>query len=351
MCRLSINSFIASWLLFCLINPLCSEAEKSYRFPYEANDPAYHQFQPLQSEAASIEERHRANNPELLEKSHYNLYHHNYQPNAVHSRISSKNIYPAVHVKSNVAKAIPEYQVEKEYKSRYGLLGSQYVKNQRILKKESDIRFPQQDEEVQRRDEEITKKMNALDKYLSEDNDDNNVESKNTIEERSIVETNIPEETKRVVRQVRRQRPGFFWTLARLAFETFNDTRSAIQQISNIINENFEPDTSTRQPVTSNSFMVTSATVASSNDQSNMSSNMAGVNVTTMTTTSTTQAPFKLTRNSLQNLIRRNLRGLVRLFNIEWQDALNQSEANVREFQKNLGNQVGSFLQDNPDAF
>jgi len=48
-------------------------------------------------------------------------------------------------------------------------------------------------------------------------------------------------------------------------------------------------------------------------------------NATISMTTSTTQAPFKLTPTNLQNLIRRNLRGLVRLFNIEWQDAMNVS--------------------------
>lgn len=114
---------------------------------------------------------------------------------------------------------------------------------------------------------------------------------------------------------------------------------------------------------------------------------MAGVNANMTMRTSTTQAPFRLTPTNLQNVIRRNLRGLVRLFNIEWQDALNvsfhsirfflllfsfhlveyhliilliisincfifqQSEVTVREFQKDLGNQVGSYLQDNPNAF
>jgi len=109
------------------------------------------------------------------------------------------------------------------------------------------------------------------------------------------------------------------------AFQTFNDTRSAIQQISNIVNENIVSDTSTPPPVTSGSFV---ATTASSNDQSNLPSNVASVNATTtatMSTTTTKPQTIKLTRSGLQNLIRRNLRGLVRLFNIEWQDALNVS--------------------------
>lgn len=60
--------------------------------------------------------------------------------------------------------------------------------------------------------------MEVLEKLLSEDTDRHDVESKNTVED-SIIAESIPEETKRVVRQVRRNRPGFFYTLAKLAFE------------------------------------------------------------------------------------------------------------------------------------
>lgn len=67
------------------------------------------------------------------------------------------------------------------------------------------------------KDEEMMRKMSALDKILFED--ENDIVLRNTIEDGAGAETSIPEETKRVVRQVRRQRPGFFWTLARLAFE------------------------------------------------------------------------------------------------------------------------------------
>ncbi|EFN87763.1 uncharacterized protein LOC105192456 [Harpegnathos saltator] len=227
--------------------------------------------------------------------------------------------------------------------------------------RQSDIgisQLDQRDKEIRKKDEEIMKKMNILSKILSEDSDESDVESRNIIENNIIAESNISEETKRVVRQVSRQRPGFFWTLARLAFETYNDTRSAIQQINNIVGENFEPDTTTQLPSRSNSLtMINAKSTTPLEDQNNMSSNLANVNVTTTattaagTTTTTTARPFKFTVNGVQNIIRRNLRGLVRLFNLEWQDALNQSEINVREFQKDLGNQVGSFLQDNPNAF
>ncbi|XP_029173864.1 uncharacterized protein LOC114942629 [Nylanderia fulva] len=312
----SIGAFTASWLFLCLIKPLYSEViiEKSDWIPYEVNntihsDPIFFEEQ-LQSKISKL--------PQYI-------YHRNYQSNSVQSEVPSKDLYPEAYVKENVANSMSKYPLEQSY------------------------------QETRIRDEEMMLKMSILEKLLSED--ENDVESMNSIEDSIFAETSISEETKRVARQVRRQRPGFFYTLARVAFETFNDTRSAIKQISNIISENIVPDTTTQPPrvSSSNSLQVnnmSSTTVATSlNDQNDLSSNLTTVNVTMSPTTTTTQAPFRFTQSGLANLLSRNLRGLVRLFNIEWQDALNQSDISVREFQKNLGNQVGSFLQDNPNAF
>ncbi|XP_012054097.1 PREDICTED: general transcriptional corepressor trfA-like [Atta cephalotes] len=309
----SINSFAANCLLLYLISSFCSRAEKSDWIPYKINDSAHYQFRSIQPESVLSEEQFRSNVPKRPQYVHHPK-HNLMQPGILIKDRSEDN------AKKNIARFMSEYELEEE--------------------------------ETREIDEEIMKKMSLLDKVLSEDTDKNDIEMKNTIEDEIIAEMNISEETKRVVRQVRKQRPGFFWTLARLAFETFNDTRSAIKQISSIINQNIEPDSTTRRPVNSHSLTVTNTTtVTPINEQNNTSSDTVGVNTTTTTTTSTTQAPFRLTPTNLQNLIRRNLRGLVRLFNIEWQEALNQSDITVKEFQKNLGNQVGSFLQDNPNAF
>ncbi|CAL1685331.1 unnamed protein product [Lasius platythorax] len=310
----SISAYTASWLLLYLIKPLYSESEKSHWVPYEINNTVH------QSEPVFFKEQLQSNVSKLPQY----IYHRNYQSNSVQSEVPSKDMYPEAYVKENVAKSMPEYRLEQRY------------------------------QETRRRDEEIMLKMSVLEKLLSEDTDENDIESKNSVEDSIMAETSIPEETKRVVRQVRRHRPGFFYTLARVAFETFNDTRSAIQQISNIIGENFVPDTTARPPmVSSNSLQVNDMTTVatSSNDQNDLSSNLASTNVTTMRPTTTSQAPFRFTPTGLQDILTRNLRGLVRLFNIEWQDALNQSDISVREFQRNLGNQVGGFLQDNPNAF
>ncbi|XP_035737719.1 uncharacterized protein LOC118448493 [Vespa mandarinia] len=192
-------------------------------------------------------------------------------------------------------------------------------------------------------DEEILEKMNMLERMLSDESNEKDFETKNSINDKIISESIMPEETKRVVRQVRKQRPGFFWTLAKIAFETFNDTQSAIKQISSIISNSIGPDTTTSKSMISDSLMESSKT-----------SMINERNETTMTTEATMtnmkQTPL-LTRSELQSLITRNIKGLIRLFNIEWQDALKQSDVNVNEFRKDLGKQVGTYLQDNPNAY
>ncbi|XP_018347739.1 PREDICTED: uncharacterized protein LOC108751816 isoform X2 [Trachymyrmex septentrionalis] len=311
----SINSFAANCLLLYLISSFCSRAEKSDRIPYKINDPAHYQFRSIQTESVSSEEEFQSNVPK---RSQYNVYHPKH--NLMQPRVLIKDHYSENNVKKNIARSMPEYELEEILQTVNYNSPSKFVRNKKIPKKENAAQLERK--ETREIDEEIMKKMSLLDKVLSEDTDKNDIEIKNTIEDEIIAEMNISEETKRVVRQIRKQRPGFFWTLARLAFETFNDTRSAIKQISSIINQNIEPDPTTRRPINSHHSLTVAntTTVAPMNEQNNTSSDMVGVNTTT---TSTTQAPFRLTPTNLQNLIRRNLRGLVRLFNIEWQEALN----------------------------
>lgn len=45
----------------------------------------------------------------------------------------------------------------------------------------------------------------------------------------------------------------------------------------------------------------------------------------TDTNVTTTAAPYKITRSEFNRIIQRNLKGLIRLFNIELQDALKVS--------------------------
>lgn len=41
----------------------------------------------------------------------------------------------------------------------------------------------------------------------------------NSVGDRVISRANVTDETKRIVRQIKKQRPGFFWTLFRVTFE------------------------------------------------------------------------------------------------------------------------------------
>lgn len=41
----------------------------------------------------------------------------------------------------------------------------------------------------------------------------------------------------------------------------------------------------------------------------------------------TTEAPYKITRKEFARIMRRNLKGIIRLFNLELRDALSVSEA------------------------
>jgi len=201
----SINSFAANWLLLCSTIPFYSGAERSDWIPYKINDSVRHQFRQIQPESVSLEEQFRPNVPK---SSQYNVYH------SKHNSVEPGKDHYSDNVKQNITRFMPEYQLEEVYRPYY----SQFVKNQETFTKKNDVRL--ESEEIRKTDEEvIMKKMKMLDKVLSEDTDENDVDTKNTIEDEIIAEMNISEETKRIVRQVRRHRPGFFWTLARLAFE------------------------------------------------------------------------------------------------------------------------------------
>ena len=68
-----------------------------------------------------------------------------------------------------------------------------------------------EDTESDTEEKEMREKMSVLDKMLSEDS--SNVYG-NSVEDRIM-----SEETKRVARQIRKQKPGFFWTLAKVTFQ------------------------------------------------------------------------------------------------------------------------------------
>ncbi|KAI4463213.1 hypothetical protein MML48_4g00016277 [Holotrichia oblita] len=99
----------------------------------------------------------------------------------------------------------------------------------------------------------------------------------------------------RSIRAVRK--PGFFRTLFSVAYEQWADGRDTANYVRNLLNENIVDDSRTPLPTTT----------TPSNNNSNGS---------------TTAAPFVLTRSDVTRIINRNVNGLVRLYNLELDDAL-----------------------------
>ncbi|XP_076393816.1 uncharacterized protein LOC100883581 [Megachile rotundata] len=294
-----INLFLTGISLLCIVHPLHSDPQPPYWMNYETYNPVDRQLYPL----------HHV--PELPR----------YQSSIGHEAPVTYQRPPSLELNY---RSLPNTErVPETDHLPYNYFGPN-------LEKQEDSK---EVEESDSREEEILEKFKILDKLLSEDSNEKDLDTN------AIGEKIIPEESKRVVREVRKHKPGFFWTLARVTFETINDTSSAIKQITEIINNNIAPDSATQASMTS-----ALTAINSTNTTGNATSS-------SITTTPRPSMNFTLTRGSLQRLIRRNVLGLVRLFNIEWKDALNQSEVNVKEFQKDLGKQVGMYLQDNPNAY
>ncbi|KAJ3631480.1 hypothetical protein MTP99_012605 [Tenebrio molitor] len=111
--------------------------------------------------------------------------------------------------------------------------------------------------------------------------------------------------------------PGFIRTLFSVVYEQWADTKNTINKVSGLVNDNFAPENAP----------LTEVTTVSSDPNA-----------------TTTEAPFKLTRSEFNRILRRNLKGLVRLFNIELQDALKVSEVNYAQYRKNASLEVSKFL-------
>ncbi|XP_049692229.2 uncharacterized protein LOC110374068 isoform X1 [Helicoverpa armigera] len=105
---------------------------------------------------------------------------------------------------------------------------------------------------------------------------------------------------------------GFFGTIFHVILEQINDTKSAYNQISELVNNQFADENA-----------VTSPPDPSLNG--------------------TTETP-KITRAEFLKILDRNLKGLNRLRNLEWREAKKDSAANIRLYKEELfkGKKTGS---------
>ncbi|XP_052757601.1 uncharacterized protein LOC113518452 [Galleria mellonella] len=96
---------------------------------------------------------------------------------------------------------------------------------------------------------------------------------------------------------------GFFGTIFHLILEQINDTKSAYNQISDLVNNQFSDDNAITMPPE--------------------------------TVNGTTQTP-KISRSEFLKILERNLKGLVRLRNLEWREAKKDSMTNLREYKDEI---------------
>lgn len=89
---------------------------------------------------------------------------------------------------------------------------------------------------------------------------------------------------------------GFFGTIFHLILEQVNDTKSAYNQISDLVNNQFSDDKRPPQPTTASN--------------------------------GTTETP-RISRAEFLNILDRNLKGLRRLRDLEWREAWKDSKANL----------------------
>uniref|UniRef100_A0A1B6MQI9 Uncharacterized protein n=1 Tax=Graphocephala atropunctata TaxID=36148 RepID=A0A1B6MQI9_9HEMI len=116
----------------------------------------------------------------------------------------------------------------------------------------------------------------------------------------------------------RRRQPSFFFLVGQFFGQTVSETNQALRNITRIFNDQFT--TTTPSP---DMLME---------DDSN----------------STTEKPSPpITRQQLFTILGNNYRGLVRLFNSEWQAAVEQSGRNVANFRKELREAVRPYFSPN----
>ncbi|XP_022908597.1 uncharacterized protein [Onthophagus taurus] len=114
------------------------------------------------------------------------------------------------------------------------------------------------------------------------------------------------------------QKPGFFKTLFSVIYEQWADTKDTVNTVSKMVNENIIDDREAARRKAKTEPPPTNG--------------------------STTEAPYMLTRSELNRILRRNLKGLLRLYNIELNDALKTSYRNNKEWRKNVSSEVSKYL-------
>ncbi|XP_034237334.1 uncharacterized protein LOC117642849 [Thrips palmi] len=137
----------------------------------------------------------------------------------------------------------------------------------------------------------------------------------------------------------RRQYRGYskqstFTLLRQLIAETANETRTAFNQIGDILGSQFAD--SRPQAATTTTTSTTPAAPADANSSSVS---------TEATSTTTTEAPYRISRQELFSILQRNSIGIGRVFRREYDQAMQDSKVNLNRFKQEFRLAVAPFLQ------
>ncbi|XP_065366473.1 uncharacterized protein LOC135959275 [Calliphora vicina] len=133
-----------------------------------------------------------------------------------------------------------------------------------------------------------------------------------------------------------RSKRGVFWDFFQkmvitknLIVDQYSDTRNTFDEVYNLINDQFS-DPAAEKP------RGPSSTTESSKFSSEETTDSSEVTTTT--------EPYRISRYELGRILGRNFRGLKRLQEIEFQDALNQSHYNIQEYKAEANKQFANSL-------
>lgn len=222
------QALAVGWLLASLVGPLSGSPQRPYwALPQVANDPnigssypsqinhRIHFQGPSNSPYESIDQFQRD------QQRHYAPQSQSWYNRENQFRNDQESYYQGIsRVTEEPRRNFPNQDVAREPQTHY----PDYLRlddNQRQSGSERNPKTPDTLEQRLKNSEE-EKIAVLMTRLLNDDSYSatlNELEALNSLEDEMIAEATISEEIKRGVRQVQPQKPGFLWTLARLAFE------------------------------------------------------------------------------------------------------------------------------------
>lgn len=203
-----------SLFLLCFVSPLQSDPQRAYLTNRAAYDPPDHRSLPVQA----FPDQYSA--PSIQRPSSHAVPYEA-KPFTIYQSKYYQNQPPEPPQRVPEAKYVRE---EGRYDHRHFLPSEQGRES--LMEERVNVR-EREDTESDTKEKEMREKMSVLDEMLSEDS--------SNVYANSVEDKIMSEETKRVARQIRKQRPGFFWTLAKVTFQVRGFKQTSIRYSSTFI--------------------------------------------------------------------------------------------------------------------